>query len=44
MDTAEGEQRRKPMDTAEVRRVGCKHSLANTQPMQLEAVPVHYPS
>jgi hypothetical protein len=27
MDTAGGEQRRKPMDTAEVRRVGCKHKL-----------------
>ena len=28
MDTAEGEQRREPQDTAEVRRVGCKHLLA----------------
>jgi hypothetical protein len=27
MDTAEGEQRRKPMDTAEVRRVGWKQKL-----------------
>jgi hypothetical protein len=27
MDAAEGEQRREPQDTAEVRRVGCKHLL-----------------
>jgi hypothetical protein len=27
MGTAEGEQRRKPMDTAEVRRVGWKQKL-----------------
>jgi hypothetical protein len=27
MDTADGEQRRGPLYTADVRRVGCKHVL-----------------